>query len=123
MAYVTTLYDGLHYSCGVAGVALTAGQVVKLSANHTFIPCASVSAASEGIAKYDCDADGAPDIIMSGVHQTDNYVGSPSAGNDLACDASTSKLKVATTSDRIVGRVIAVENGVMTFSLGYGGTK
>lgn len=119
MSYVKPLYEGTPYGLGVAASGgLGIGQCVKLSAADTFAPGASTSARIFGINKSTVAAGENPTVYCGGgVYETDVYEGSPSAGNKLACDATSSKLKVAGESDFVVAECISCSGGVLRFKL------
>jgi len=118
MSNVNSLHEGLAYGLATAGAAITAGQVVKLSGNDVLIPAASATAAVLGIAKYDCADEDQPVVLVGpGVYETDVYVGNPTAGVELACDASTSNLKVAGGGERVIAQCLSCSGGVLRFKM------
>ena len=111
-------HPGIEYGDGVLKGPGTPGQVLKSVGNNEFSVVSGASDVPAGILKRadkDCSAQGAADttpcVVDTGafVFQTDQFSGTPAAGNNLTFDATTAKLKVATTGTKIVGRVLSVD--------------
>jgi hypothetical protein len=111
-------HPGIEYGDGVLKGPGTPGQVLKSVGNNEFSVVNNASDVPAGVLKRadkDCSAQGAtettPCVVDTGafVFQTDQFTGTPAAGNNLTFDATTAKLKVATTGTKIVGRVLSVD--------------
>lgn len=116
-------HPGIEYGDGVLKGPGTPGQVVKTVGNNEFSVVSGASDVPVGVLKRadkDCSAQGASDttpcVVDTGsfIFQTDQFLGTPAAGNNLTFDATTAKLKVATTGATIVGRVVSVDGSEIT---------
>ena len=111
-------HPGIEYGDGVLKGPGTPGQVVKSVGNNEFSVVSNAADVPAGILKKadkDCSLQGATDttpcVVDTGgfVFQTDQFSGTPAAGNNLTFDATTAKLKVAVATNKIVGRVLSVD--------------
>jgi hypothetical protein len=111
-------HPGIEFGDGVLKGPGTPGQVLRSVGNNEFSVVADAAHVPAGILKRadkDCATQGAtettPCVVDTGafVFQTDQFIGTPAFGNSLTFDATTAKLKVATTGTKIVGRVLSVD--------------
>ena len=118
MPYVQPLAPGFRYGLGNISGAGEAGQLVKLSGDNVFTVNDAPAVRSFGmLAKAYKDGEMCGVFCLGGIYETDQFEGTPSAGDELACDADSSKLKVAEEGDFVVGEVILLSNGVLRFKL------
>jgi len=118
MAYLEAKLPGLRYGLGSLSEAGTVGQCVVLKGNDEFELNDDGTKESFGLLAADCAKDELCAVWFGGgIYETDQYTGSPAAGNDLACDDSTHKLAVAGEGDAVIGKAISVVGGVLRFKL------
>ncbi|MDP2361950.1 MAG: hypothetical protein Q8O14_14570 [bacterium] len=116
-------HPGIEYGDGVLKGPGTPGVVVKSVESNVFSLPTATGDKIVGVLKRtdkNCAAQAAGDttpcVVDTGafVFQTDQFTGSPAYGNNLTFDATTGKLKVATTGLQIVGRVLSVDGTEIT---------
>jgi hypothetical protein len=119
-------HPGVQYGQAALKGPAVPGQILKLVGNDQVsvvsgasdIPIGVLSRTDLKIA--DAAAQGATDttpcvISMNGsVITTDQFTGTPAAGNLLTFDASTAKFKVATTGSRVVGQCLSTDGTEIT---------
>lgn len=112
-------HPGILFGDGVLKGPGVPGQVVKLVGNNEYSVVDDAADDAIGIlhrCDADCSAQGAtattPCVVDFGatVIQTDQMVGTPTAGTQLTFDAATAKFKAATSGTRVVARCLAVED-------------
>lgn len=114
-------HPGVEYGDGVLKGPGVPGQIVKLVGSNEVSLVSAAGNDPIGVL-HRCDitpeksalqgaTDTTPCVVDLGatVFQTDQFVGSPAAGNLLSFDPTTAKLKVAVSTEKVVGRVLAVE--------------
>ena len=110
---------GVAYGLGTAAADAVAGLCVVLSGNDGITRNTSASNPSFGILGRNAES-GKLCVVHcnGGVYETDQFTGATiSAGDLLACDASTSKLKKWTSGEAVVGMAISNVSGVLRFKL------
>lgn len=114
-------HPGVEFGDGVLKGPGVPGQIVKLVGNNEYSVVSNAANDPIGVL-HRCDItpeksalQGAtattPCVVDFGatVLQTDQFIGSPVAGNKLSFDPTTAKFKVAVSTEKVIGRVLAVE--------------
>ncbi len=124
-------HPGVEYGDGVLKGPGVPGLGVKLVGGNQFSVVDDAADDAAGVLQRcdtDCSAQGATDttpcVVAMGttVFQTDQVTGTaPAAGDLLAFDATTAKLKKATTGLIVVGRCLAVDGTTYTVLLTLNG--
>ena len=118
MAYVEPKAPGFRYGLGTISADAVAGQCVRLTDANVFSVNDDAAKRSFGILVASCDKDALCGVYcMGGIYETDQYTGNISAGDELACDANTGKLKAASGDEFVVGETISLVSGVLRFKL------
>ena len=118
MAYVEPRAPGFRYGLGTISADAVAGQCVRLTDANVFSVNDDAAKRSFGIL-----AASAKEGEMCGVHcrggiyETDQYTGNISAGDELACDANTGKLKGASGDEFVMGETISLVSALLRFKL------
>lgn len=115
-------HPGIEYGDGVLKGPAVPGQILKLVGGNEYSVVDNASDDPIGVLhRSDLSpaksallgaSETAPCVVDFGANviQTDQFTGSPAAGNKLTFDATTAKFKVATTGTKVVARVLAVED-------------
>lgn len=118
MAFVEIKAPGFSYGLGTISGDGEAGQLVKISGDNLFALNDDSTTRSFGIlAKTYKDGEMCGVFCLGGIYETDQYEGSPTPGDALACDASTSKLKTTGDGDFVVAEAISIAAGILRFKL------
>jgi len=118
MPYVQPLAPGFRYGLGTISGAGTAGQLVRISGENLITVNTDPAKRSFGMLERTYKDGEMPGVICSGgIYETDQFVGTPAPGDELACDAATGKLKVKGATEFAVGEVISAGSGVLRFKL------
>ena len=118
MAYIEPKAPGFSYGLGTINGAGAAGQCVKINGDNQFAVNTDPTARSFGVLTKSCkDGEMCGVFCMGGIYETDQVVGTPAAGDLLACDADTGKLKAADEGDFPLGETISCQTGVLRFKL------
>lgn len=119
MAYLEAKLPGCRYGLGTLSEAGTVGQCVVLSGDNEFKLNDDGTVESFGLLAADCAEDELAAVWFGGgIYETDQYSGTPAAGDDLACDNSTHKLvKAAGEGTVVIGKCISLVAGVLRFKL------
>ena len=118
MAYMQPLAPGFRYGLGAISGPGATGQLVRLSGDNVLSVNTNPALRSFGILeKTYRDGELCGVFCLGGIYETDVFVGTPSAGDELACDATTGKLKVKGQGEFAVGEVIAATSGTLCFKL------
>jgi len=118
MAYVEPKAPGFRYGLGTISADAVAGQCVRLTDVNVFSVNDDAAKRSFGILAVSCSKDALCGVhCMGGIYETDQYAGDIAAGDELACDAVTGKLKAASGDDFVMAEAISVVSGVLRFKL------
>lgn len=119
MAYIEAKAPGFRYGLGTLSEAGEAGLCVALSGDNEFELNGDSTKRSFGILVGACVEDALCGVWCGGgIYETDQFTGSTiAAGDELACDSSTSKLKKAGEGDFVIGHALANVSGVLRFKL------
>jgi hypothetical protein len=118
MAYVQPLAPGFRYGLAPLSGAGSCGQLVKLAGPNLLAVNTTPAARSFGILEKPYrDGELAGVFCLGGIYETDQFEGTPAPGNELACDATTGKLKVKGQGEFAVGETISCVSGVLRFKL------
>lgn len=118
MPYVQPMAPGFRFGLGTMQGDGLPGQIVKISGDNLFSVNDDASARSFGILERVVKNGEMPGVFcLGGIYETDSFVGSPAAGDELACDEETSLLKTAGEGDFVLAEVISADAGVLRFKL------
>jgi len=118
MAYIEPKAPGFLWGLGTISGAGTAGQCVKVAGNDVFAVNDNGNGRSFGVlAKSYRDGERVGVYCLGGVYETDQYAGTPVAGDLLVCDAATGKLKKQDGETFVVAEALSVATGVLRFKL------
>lgn len=117
MAHLQPLSPGFRYGLGLISGAGEVGQLVKLAGDDLFSVNTNPGVTSFGVlAAPFKDGEMCAVYCRGGIYDTDQFVGTIAAGDDLACDA-TGKLRRAVTDEKVVGLAMSVVSGTLRFKL------
>ncbi len=118
MSYVQALAPGFRYGLGTMQGAGEPGQIVTLAGDNVFAVASDPTARSFGILERKVKDGEMPGLFcLGGIYETDSFIGSPSAGDELSCDAETALLKKAAEGDFVLAEVISAGAGILRFKL------
>ncbi len=118
MPYVQPMAPGFRYGLGTISGGGETGQLVKLSGENIFSVNDDASARSFGLLVNTYkDGERCGVYCLGGIYETDRFVGTLAAGDELACDAGSSTFKKAAEGDFIVAEAISISAGVLRFKL------
>jgi len=112
------IMEGRAYGVGVADGAVYGGRCAKITGNDKFALQNSASGITAGVFSGDRDSGQLCTVYLDGVYETDQFISGAAAGNQLAADASTGKLKAAGEGETVVGLALSVSSGILRFKLG-----
>jgi len=118
MAYVQPMAPGFRYGLGTMQGAGAPGQLVKIAGDNLFTVNDDAETRSFGILERAVKDGEMPGIFcLGGIYETDQFSGSPNAGDALSCDAGTGLLKTASGDELVLAEAISLESDVLRFKL------
>ena len=118
MPYVQPMAPGFRYGLGTMQGAGTPGQIVKIAGDNLLSVNDDASVRAFGILERVVKNGEMPGVFcLGGIYETDSFVGSPSAGDELSCDAETALLKTAAAGDFVLAEVISADSDILRFKL------